>query len=79
MMLPSAKKMPQEMGITQDASKRLWVKPFRTKVASFTIVATPMVRVSWTLLGLCVIVSWVMPLVHLRFQPNNRLAQAVAG
>jgi hypothetical protein len=41
------------------------------------ILVTLVAWVSRVLLGLCAIVFWVMPLVHLRFRLSTWLAQAV--
>jgi hypothetical protein len=58
---------PREAGVTHGASKRLRAKPFRTEVASFTIVVASTAWFSCALLGQCTAISWVMPSIHLRF------------
>jgi hypothetical protein len=62
--------MPQEMSITHDTSKYLRAMPIETEIASFAVVMALTMWVSHMLLGLCVVVSWVVPLVYLLFQPS---------
>jgi hypothetical protein len=59
--------MPGEMSVMHDASKRLQARPFGTETASSMVITAPATRVSPSLLGLCVVVSWVVPLVYLWF------------
>jgi hypothetical protein len=44
-------KMSWEMGAAHGAFERPWTRSFKTKAASFTIVAAPMMRVPCALLG----------------------------
>jgi hypothetical protein len=59
--------MPWETSIAHNASKCLRDGPFRTEVVSFVVIAAPVVWVLHALLGLCVIISWAVSLVYLRF------------
>jgi hypothetical protein len=63
--------MPCEMSIVHDASKHLWVEPFRTKVTSLAIVTAPAVRISHVLLRLCVIVPRAGLSMYLRFRRST--------
>jgi hypothetical protein len=56
-----------KMSIAHGASEYLGTRPFGTEATSFAIVAGPTTWVPHALLGLCAIVTWVMPLVHLLF------------
>jgi hypothetical protein len=60
-------------------SKCFWAKPFRTEASSFMIVTLPMVMVSFTSLGLCVVVPRVVTSMHLSFRLSGRSAQPIIG
>jgi hypothetical protein len=67
--------MPWEMSIAQDASERLRARPFRTKAVPLTVIPAPTVWIAHVLLGLCIVIPRVGPLMYLRFHPSAWSAQ----